>query len=187
MVFVDIAVNAKLSGADSKSPTVNDTGLLVWFIEISMLGISETNGGSFTGSTVTQNALLATMPAASLTKTVIRLTPLAFVTGRALSIREVPVPVNVKASFLKRAKFEDSALTSRLLAAVSGSSTEKFTFNSLSSAILASWMGEIDGGSSTGSTVTVNKLVVRTPASSRSRSSIKAVPKVFPRLAIVRT
>ena len=186
-MFVDIAVNVKLSGGDSKSVTVNDIGLLVWLIEISIGGISEINGGSFTGSTVTKKELLATSPASSRTKTVMRLAPFAFVTGRALSIREVPVPVNVKASFLKRAKFEDSALTSRLLAAVSGSSTKKFTFNSLSSAILASSMGEIDGGSSTGSTVTVNKFVVHTPAWSRTRSSIKAVPKVFPRLAIVRT
>src|SRR5256885_6330144 len=118
-VFVDIAVNVKLSGADSGSPIVKDTGLLVWFIDVSIVGISEINGGSFTGLTVTVKALLATSPASSRTKTVMRLSPFAFVTGRAFRIREAPVPVNVNASFLKRARFDDSALTIRLLGAVS--------------------------------------------------------------------
>ena len=182
-----MAVNVRLSGPDSTSPIMNETGLLVWFIVVSIAGISETNGGSFTGLTVTTNALLATSPASSLTKTVIRATPLAFGTGEAFSVLEPPLAVNMNASFLKIVGFEDSALTTNLFAAVSGSLTRKFTFNWLSSEILRSSRGEIVGGCATGSTVTVNKLVVRAPASSRIRCSIKAVPNLFPRLAIVRT
>ena len=126
VVFEEAAVSARLDPAVSMSLIVTVVCAVRPFAMVPETGVRVMVGASFTAVTVSVNGSLAVCEP-SLTVTVMVAVPFWFAAGVTMSVRAPPEPPSVSAVglFGTRVGFDEVAVTVRLEAAVSASSTVK--------------------------------------------------------------